>query len=172
MLLNESGSAGEGPKGDEYLPERLDDVEGLEPNEALLEGADKQAQPAGADLRSLRGVARRRWFFRGRRRDSRSASVGPVGATAGTKRVTFLAGAGLRLTKMPNAGSRWTPWSVGLWRLFDPVWRTRIRCSVRPMRTAMVMRVVVRPPWALRVLVALNLSARGAPAASEEEFEV
>ena len=75
-------------------------------------------------------------------------------------------GVGLRLTKTPNEGSRWTPWSLLLWKVFGV---NSVLCPTceRPM----VLRTVVRPPATLRVLASLSLSARGPPGAGEDEAE-
>ena len=82
------------------------------------------------------------------------------------KRVTFPPGVGLRLTKTPNKGSRWVPWSVLLWRVFST---NPVLCPTCEM--PMVLRAVVRPPATFRVLASLTLSARGPPAAGEQEAE-
>jgi hypothetical protein len=86
------------------------------------------------------------------------------------KRVTFPPGVGLRLTKTPNKSSRWTPWSVLLWRVFST---NPVLCPTCEM--PMVLRAVVRPPATspppMKLLASLTLSARGPPAVGEQEAE-
>ena len=74
------------------------------------------------------------------------------------KRRVMPAGVGVRLTKAGTGTSRWTPWSVLLWRVFH------VNALACPMcGRVMVLRAEVRPPATLSVLASLQRSARGPP---------
>lgn len=70
------------------------------------------------------------------------------------------AGVGVRLRKAGTGSSRWTPWSVLLWRVFGVNGLACPTCG-----KVMVLRAEVRPPATLSVLASLEWSARGPPGA-------
>ena len=72
------------------------------------------------------------------------------------------AGVGVRLTKTGSGSSRWTPWSLLLWRVFGVNGLACPTCG-----KVMVLRAAVRPPATLSVLASLERSARGPPAGTE-----
>jgi hypothetical protein len=78
------------------------------------------------------------------------------------KRPAAPAGVGVRLTKAGTGSSRWTPWSVLLWRVFEVVGMACPTCG-----KVMVLRAEVRPPATLSVLASLERSARGPPSGVE-----
>jgi hypothetical protein len=78
------------------------------------------------------------------------------------KRPAAPAGVGVRLTKAGSASSRWTPWSVLLWRVFGVVGMACPTCG-----KVMGLRAEVRPPATLSVLASLERSARGPPSGVE-----
>jgi hypothetical protein len=67
-------------------------------------------------------------------------------------------GVGLRLTRSGAGRSRWTPWSVLLWRVFGV---NGVACPT--CGRVMTLRALVRPPATLTVLASLARSARGPP---------
>jgi hypothetical protein len=78
------------------------------------------------------------------------------------KRRVAPAGVGVRLTKSGTAISRWTPWSVLLWRVFGVNGLACPTCG-----KVMVLRAEVRPPATLSVLASLERSARGPPSRAQ-----
>jgi len=77
------------------------------------------------------------------------------------KRRVAPVGVGVRLTKAGTGSSRWTPWSVLLWRVFGVNGLACPTCG-----KVMVLRAEVRPPATLSVLASLERSARGPPSES------
>ena len=67
------------------------------------------------------------------------------------KRAAPPPGVGLRLTKARSGTSRWTPWSVLLWRVFGVNGLACPTCG-----KVMVLRAEVRPPATLSVLASLE----------------
>ncbi len=68
----------------------------------------------------------------------------------------------MRLTKAGNGSSRWTPWSVLLWRVFGVIGLACPTCG-----KVMLLRADVRPPATLQLLASLERSARGPPTGAE-----